>query len=97
MKMDDLDLQIKYTPAERQFLLYEYFQRHTNKEHPVSRKEILDYLETFEIYISPHTLYSDLDVLRGTMKLDIQFNAHAHKGAGGYWVKNPKFEPMNCG
>ena len=24
MKMDDLDLQIKYTPAERQFLLYEY-------------------------------------------------------------------------
>ena len=49
MKMDDLDLQIKYTPAERQFLLYEYFQKHTNKEHPVSRKEILDYLETFEI------------------------------------------------
>lgn len=43
MKMDDLDLQIKYTPAERQFLLYEYFQKHTNKEHPVSRKEILDY------------------------------------------------------
>ena len=32
MKMDDLDLQIKYTPAERQFLLYEYFQKHTNKE-----------------------------------------------------------------
>ena len=93
MKMDHLDLQIKYTPAERQFLLYEYFQKHTNKEHPVSRKEILDYLETFEIYISPHTLYSDLDVLRGTMKLDIHFNAHAHKGAGGYWVKNPKFEP----
>ena len=55
MKMDDLDLQIKYTPAERQFLLYEYFQKHTNKEHPVSRKEILDYLETFEIYISPHS------------------------------------------
>ena len=91
--MDDLDLEIKYTPAERQFLLYEYFQKHTNKEHPVSRKEILDYLETFEIYISPHTLYSDLDVLRGTMKLDIQFNAHAHKGAGGYWLKNPKFKP----
>ena len=57
MKMDDLDLQIKYTPAERQFLLYEYFQRHTNKSHPVSRKEIMDYLETFEIYISPNTLY----------------------------------------
>ena len=38
MKMDDLDLQIKYTPAERQFLLYEYFQKHTNKEHPVSQK-----------------------------------------------------------
>ena len=93
MKMDDLDLQIKYTPAERQFLLYEYFQKHTNKEHPVSRKEILDYLETFEIYISPHTLYSDLDVLRGTMKLDIQFNAHAHQGAGGYWLNNPKFKP----
>ena len=46
MKMDDLDLQIKYTPAERQFLLYEYFQKHTNKEHPVSRKEILEHLKS---------------------------------------------------
>ena len=94
MKIDDLNLEIKYTPAERQFLLYEYFQKHTGKGHAVSRKEILDYLETFEIYISPHTLYNDLDVLRGTMKLDIQFDPHIHnKGAGGYWLKNPKFEP----
>ena len=93
MGFDDLDLQIKYTPAERQFLLYEYFQKHTNKSHPVSRKEILDYLETFEIHISKNTLYNDLDVLKGTMKLDIQFNAHVNKGAGGYWLKNPKFKP----
>ena len=27
------------------------------------------------------------------MKLDIQFNAHAHQGAGGYWLNNPKFKP----
>ena len=94
MKMDDLDLQIKYTPAERQFLLYEYFQKHTSKGHPVSRQEIMDYLSTFEIHISPNTLYSDLDVLKGTMKLDIQFDPHVHnKGAGGYWLKNPKFKP----
>lgn len=44
MGFDDLDLQIKYTPAERQFLLYEHFQKHTNMENPVFRKEILDYL-----------------------------------------------------
>lgn len=94
MSIDDLDLRITYTPAERQFLLYEFFQKHTSCGHAVSRKEILDYLETFGISISPHTLYNDINILRSAMKLDIAFDPHIrNRGAGGYWLKNPKFEP----
>ena len=46
MKMDDLDLQIKYTPAERQFLLYEYFLKRlfVGEAHP-------DFLHRFILQI----------------------------------------------
>lgn len=94
MSFDELDLQVAYTPAERQFLLYEYFQKHTGKGHTVSRTQIMDYLGTFGISVSTNTLYNDINVLRGVMKLDIAFDPHVpNKGAGGYWLKNPRFEP----
>lgn len=84
---------IKYTAGERQFLLYRYFLEHTCKGHAVSRQQILDYLDSYEISISPQTLYNDINVLRGRMHLDIEFDSHINKGAGGYWVSNPIFEP----
>ncbi len=90
----EFEIDRPYTAGERQFILYEYFQKHTGKGHTATRKEILDYLHTFGIEVSPQTLYNDLDVLRGTMKLDIRFDPHVHnKGAGGYWLANPRFEP----
>lgn len=91
----DFDIEQHYTAGERQFILYEYFQKYTGKGRAVSRKQIFEYLKTFDISISPHTLYNDLEILRGTMKLDIQFDSHASPdGSGGYWLKNPKFEPI---
>lgn len=90
----DIDIDHLYSAGERQFILYEYFQKHTGKGHTATRKEIFDYLYTFGIEVSPQTFYNDLDVLRGTMKLDIRFDPHVHnKGAGGYWLANPRFEP----
>lgn len=90
----DIDIDHLYSAGERQFILYEYFQKHTGKGHAVSRKEIEAYLNTFDIKTSPQTFYNDLDILRGTMKLDIRFDPHVHnKGAGGYWLANPRFEP----
>lgn len=90
----DFDIEQHYTVGERQFILYEYFQKYTGKDRAVSRKQIFDYLKTFDITISPHTFYNDLEILRGKMKLDIQFDPHAApNGSGGYWLKNPKFEP----
>jgi len=94
MELDELELQVKYTPAERQFLLSEYIRQNTCKGHAISRQRIFDYLASFGISISPHTLYADLDVLKGTLKMDIRFDKHASPdGAGGYWLNNPLFEP----
>ena len=91
----DFDIEQHYTAGERQFILYEYFQKYTGKGRAVSRKQIFEYLKTFDISISVNTFYSDMEILRGTMKLDIQFDPHASPdGSGGYLLKNPKFEPI---
>lgn len=78
-----------YTPGERLLLLCDYLLKHSSKEHPATTKEILDYLKTFDIHISVKTLYIDLDKLRFTKKLEIEYNPKKW----GYWVKNPPFEP----
>lgn len=94
IQLDQLEISVKRTAGERQFILYRYFLENTRKGHAVSRKDIFDYLANYNIFISPHTLYNDFDVLRGTMGLDIEFDPHANSnGSGGYWVKNPPFEP----
>ena len=85
----------KYSPGERQFILYQYLLKNTCKGHTATRKQILDYLATYGIVISVNTLYADLEAIKATMKLDVQFDPHIRgvKGAGGYWVANPAFEP----
>lgn len=40
----DIDIDHLYSAEERQFILYEYFQKHTGKGHAVSRREIEAYL-----------------------------------------------------
>ena len=78
-----------YTPGERQFLLYRYLLENTCAGHAAKRQAIYDYLFQYGIQIERKTLYTDLDVLRGTMGIEVEFDQHLQ----GYWVKNPQFEP----
>ena len=70
LQIDQLEIAIKHTAGERQFILYRYFLENTRKGHAVSREDIFDYLALYNIFISPHTLYNDFDILRATMGLD---------------------------
>lgn len=80
--------------GERWFLLYNYLMRNTGKGRTASRKQIMDYLDSMNASITPHTLYTDFETLRGPIfGLEIETDKRAHRGAGGYWVKNPPFEP----
>lgn len=78
-----------YTPGERQFLLYRFLLENTCAGHVAKRQAIYDYLFQYGIQIERKTLYTDLDVLRGTMGMDVEFDQHLQ----GYWVKKPRFEP----
>lgn len=92
--INDLDIEQRYTPAERQMLIYRYLLKNTSKCHTVTRQQIMDHLDSFGISISLNTFYSDIDALKLMMKAEIEFDPHVHnKGAGGYWMKNPYFEP----
>ena len=78
-----------YTPGERQFLLYRYLLENTCKGHVAPTKSINEHLAQYGIEIERKTLYTDLDVLRGTMGIDVVYDQHLK----GYWVRNPRFEP----
>ena len=83
-----------YSQGERWFILYEYLVKNTGKGRMVSRAQIFDHLETYGIKISANTFYADLGALGGEIfKLDIVHDKRAFKGAGGYYVTNPPFEP----
>ena len=80
--------------GERWFIEYDYLIKNTGKGRMVSRAQIFKHLETFGIKISVNTFYADLGALGGEIfNLDIRKDKHAFKGAGGYYVSNPPFEP----
>lgn len=80
--------------GERWFLLYQYLTRNAYRGKSVSRQQLLDHLAGQGIQISVNTLYADLSALQGEFfGLEIEFDCHAHRGAGGYWIKNPPFDP----
>lgn len=83
------EVQYRYTPGELQFLLYRYLLENTGKGHVVTRKQILEYLATFGITIERKTLYTDFEVIRATMKLEVEYD----QSKKGYYVANPAFEP----
>ena len=83
------EIQYHYTPGERQFLIYRYLLESTGKGHVATCKQILNYLATFGITIKRKTLYTDLDVIRATMKLEVEYD----QSKKGYYVANPAFEP----
>lgn len=83
-----------FSRGSRWFLLYNYLVRNARKECPKSRAQIFEYLSNYDISITIGTFYSDLDAMGNEIfQLDIVFDPHANRGAGGYWVKNPPFEP----
>lgn len=82
-----------FSRGSRWFLLYNYLVKNARKECPKSRAQIFKYLSTYDIFISISTFYNDLDTLGNEVfQLDIHFDEHANRGAGGYWVKNPPFK-----
>ena len=83
------EIQYSYTPGERQFLLYRFLLENTNKGHVATRKQIFEHLATFDISIDRKTLYTDFEVIRATMKLEVEYDQRKK----GYYVKNPPFEP----
>lgn len=84
-----------YTQGERWFILYDYLRRNSRKGHPVSRKQIFDYLSAnYDITISPHTFYADMEILSNdAFGLHIELDRSAFHGKGGYYITNPLFEP----
>ena len=62
IQLDQLEIAVKHTAGERQFILYRYFLENTRKGHAVSRKDIFNHLATYNIFISPHALYNDFHV-----------------------------------
>ena len=73
------EAQYHYTPGERQFLLYRFLMENTkskptNTSHVVSREQVFDYLLSYGIEIDRKTLYTDFDVLRATMKCNVDYN-----------------------
>ena len=83
-----------YSQGQRWFILYNYLIQNTGKGRMVSRAQIFQHLANYDIHISANTLYADLDILSGDIfRLDIEKDKHAFKGAGGYYVSNPPFEP----
>ena len=80
--------------GERWFIEYDYLIKNTGKGRMVSRAQIFQHLENHDIHISLNTFYADLDILGGDIfRLDIMRDIHAFKGAGGYYIENPPFEP----
>ncbi len=78
-----------FSPGERLLLLYDYLLKHTNKDHVVPMKKILNYLETYDIFVSNKTIYIDFDKLKTSAGINIVYSA---KGRG-YYVENPPFDP----
>lgn len=86
-----------YTQGERRFIIYQYLLRNTCYDQVASKREITDLLKNkYHIEITDPTFYSDITTLRGDVYgLDIQFDPTKNKGAGGYYVDNPPFEPKD--
>lgn len=78
-----------YSSGERQYLLYKFFIENTRKGQVVKRKEIFDYLSSFDIEVSVNTFYEDIRIIENETKLKIEWDQHNQ----GYFVSNPTFEP----
>ena len=85
------------TQGERRFAIYQYLLKNTNESQVATKAEIKRHLkELYEIEISDPTFYGDISALQGDVYgLEIGFDPKRNKGAGGYFVLNPPFEPKD--
>ena len=74
--------------AVKILLIKDFLCEHTDKDHCVTSKDIIAYLEQFGIHADRKTIFSDIDRLETYYGMDIE-----HNGRMGYRIANPNFEP----
>lgn len=90
----------EYCQSERLFLLYDFLMRNGSPKTIITKREIMEYLEDYNISIHDNTLYSDMKKLRdGIYHVNWEYIDHEVKViddaghiSGGYRVYNPTFE-----
>ena len=72
-------------------LLYirDYLHKYTNKEHPKSAKDIIEYLASKGIKAERKTIYNDIERLRTDFGVPVIYDAKKW----GYYITEPEFEP----
>lgn len=75
--------------AIRLMLIRDYLCANATKDHAVSMKELLSYLESMEMPMERKTIYTDLATLTHTFDLQIEYDNKLN----GYILHNPPFEP----
>ena len=72
-------------------LLYirDYLHKYTNKEHPKSAKDIIEYLASKGIKAERKTIYNDILRLQTDFQEPIEYNPKKW----GYYITKPQFEP----
>lgn len=78
-----------YTTAERQYLVYRFLLENSDKDHVITKQQIIDYLSTWDIKVHINTLYSDLSVIASMYKVTIEYDQKKK----GYRLKDTLFEP----
>jgi hypothetical protein len=78
-----------YTAAERQYLIYRFLVENSNKDHVVTKRQIIDYLDTWDIKIHANTLYNDLNVIASMYKVSVEYDQKKK----GYRLKDTLFAP----
>lgn len=74
--------------AVKILLIKDYLCSHTDKDHCVTSKDIITYLEQFGIHADRKTIFADIDRLEYDYGMEIE-----HCGRKGYRLANPNFEP----
>ena len=78
-----------YTAAERQYLIYRYLLENSDKDHVITKQQIIDYLDTYDIKIHANTIYNDLNVIASMYKIAVDYDQKKK----GYWLKDTLFAP----
>ena len=78
-----------YTAAERQYLIYRYLLENSNKDHIITKQQIIDYLDTYDIKIHANTIYNDLNVIASMYKITVEYDQKKK----GYRLKDTLFAP----